>query len=231
MRDDGLMGQRLRWARQQQGITLQLLSERSHKAVSYLSQLETGTKRNPTMQTVEALASALHVRPAFLLGEVPGPLLARSHTVRSHASSSHSHASAPGQAFALYWEGLAQDRRFELSLADPVERFTLVLRFLLERFAENFTPIELAWQLGMSAGQFQAILTEGQEVSHTFMEQLAGLTGIPLCFFTHGQFQVAASPALDLRADALQYLEAIRLAMASNLSPERLEALIRLARD
>jgi transcriptional regulator with XRE-family HTH domain len=230
MRDDGLMGQRIRWARQQQGITLQLLSERSHKAVSYLSQLETGVKRNPTMQTVEALASALYVRPAFLLGEVPGPLLDRSDSLRSPAESAHPGDSKPGQAFALHWEGLADAERFELSLADPVQRFTLVIGFLLERFAENFTPIELAWQLGMSAGQFQAILTEGQEVSHTFMAQLANLTGIPLCFFTQGRFQVAA-PAPALQAEALHYLEAIRLAMASNLSPQRLEALIRLARD
>lgn len=223
MDQTGLLGQRLRWARQQQGVTLQQLSERTDRAVSYLCQLEKGVKTNPTKQTVEVLASALGVRPAFLFGEVPGPVPDESSAVVWNRE-----ASRIGERFRRHVAALSQARQDEIAYRlIPAQRFSLVVRYLLEQFPENFTPIELAFQLGMSLGQFRQITEHDAEASFTFIEQLAKLAGLPLTFFTHGSLEQTPEPTVQLRGDALRYLEAIRLALASNLSPERLEAVIR----
>lgn len=219
----GDLGQRLRWARQQQGVTLQQLSERTDRAVSYLCQLEKGVKTNPTKQTVEVLASALGVRPAFLFGEVPGPVPDDNSAIVWNRE-----AAVIGDRFRRHMLSLPPARQEEITFRlIPTQRFTLVARFLLEHFAENFTTIELAYQLGMSLGQFRHITEHEAEASFIFIEQLSRLSGVPISFFTHGTLESAPEPTVQLRGDALQYLEAIRLALAGNLSPERLEAVIR----
>lgn len=216
------LGQRLRWARTEQGITLQQLSDRCHRAVSYLCQLEKGNKDNPTKQTVEALAGALGVRPAFLFGEVPSP----AHGSWPQAEVAH-RAAGLSRAFRRYWEGLPAYIRTGLECAAIEERFTFVCRFLFEQDPHNFTPIELAWQLGMSVRQFEAIMHGRSEVSHTYMEQLIKLTGVPMTFLTYGTLEPVEVNADDLRGDALRYVEAIKLALERKVSPEKLEQLIR----
>lgn len=225
MDDVGSLAQRLRWARQQQGVTLQHLSERCGRAVSYLSQLEHGVKVNPTKQTVESMAEALGVRPAFLFGEVPNPPFDdRSATLVS------GQAFTLGQRFRTYWLSLPEVSRWDMALAPSDWRFSLVVRFLLDQFPQNFTPLELAWRLGMSLGQFRDILEQGEEVSHTYMLQMSRLSGVPMTFFTHGALDPEPQPAFTPE-EALRYVEAIRLALARKVSPERLEALIRAVAD
>ncbi len=229
MKDAGTLGERLRWARQQQGITLQQLSERCGRAISYLSQLEHGHKVNPTRQTVCPLAEALGVRPAFLLGEVPGPSAAdRTPLVPGEQAGSF------GREFRRHMASLPEEARLEIAFAMPGRRFAMVVRFLLAEHPESFTSIELAWQLGMSLSQLQEILEHGREVSHPYMEQLSRVSGVPLRFFTHGTLEEqgeAEAPAPAVQAEALRYVEAIRLALERRVSPDKLEALIRAASE
>ena len=63
------MGDRLAWARNQQGLILQQVSERSGLAIGYISQLEKGAKVNPTIDALNRLAKSLGVSVAFILGD------------------------------------------------------------------------------------------------------------------------------------------------------------------
>jgi XRE family transcriptional regulator, fatty acid utilization regulator len=68
--DPLLFGRRVRHVRKQRGLTLRALGAKTGKAVSYLSQVETG-KREPNLSMVNALASALNVTAAELLTPAP----------------------------------------------------------------------------------------------------------------------------------------------------------------
>jgi transcriptional regulator with XRE-family HTH domain len=219
MVDNGLLAQRLKWARREQGVTLQQLSERCSRAVSYLSQLEHGVKDNPTRQTVEALAMALGVRPAFLFGEVSGPV-----SDRAPAAQPGSGLTGMARQFRAYVAGLPAGERAELEQGEPARRFQALARFLLERFPDSFTAVELAFQLGISFAYYREIMEYNAEVSLYIAEQMARISGVPVPFLTHGSFEAAPAPALN--ADALRYLEAIRLALEHNLTPEQLEQMI-----
>jgi transcriptional regulator with XRE-family HTH domain len=216
MVDNGLLAQRLKWARREQGVTLQQLSERCSRAVSYLSQLEHGVEDNPTRQTVEALAMALGVRPAFLFGEVSGPV--------SDRAPGSGVAAVMARQFQAYVAGLPAGERAELEQGEPARRFQALARFLVERFPDSFTAVELAFQLGISYAYYREIMEYNAEVSLYIAEQMARISGVPVRFLTHGSFEAAPAPALN--ADALRYLEAIRLALEHNLTPEQLEQMI-----
>ncbi|WP_421118587.1 helix-turn-helix domain-containing protein [Aquihabitans daechungensis] len=61
-------GARLRGARQRLGLTLKDVSEKSGSSIAYLSDLERGLLKNPTLDTLTGLASALGVSLNELLG-------------------------------------------------------------------------------------------------------------------------------------------------------------------
>lgn len=65
------VGQRIRTLRSDQGISLTGLAARAGIGKGTLSELETG-QRNPTLETLYALAAPLHVPLAVLLGEELG---------------------------------------------------------------------------------------------------------------------------------------------------------------
>ena len=63
------IGQRLRARRVERGLTLAEVSELADLSLPYVSNLERG-RGNPTLEALEALASALEISVASLLGEV-----------------------------------------------------------------------------------------------------------------------------------------------------------------
>lgn len=65
-------GERLRRARRRQGMTLREVAEASKVSVAYLSDLERGVLKNPSLDKLTAIASALGVSPNDLLG-MPSP--------------------------------------------------------------------------------------------------------------------------------------------------------------
>lgn len=209
---------RLRWARTEQRLTLQQLSERTARAVSYLSQLEHGIKQNPTKQTVEVLAAALGVRPAFLMGEVPRPPFDDTAQVLLNAQ-----AFTLGERFGRWWHGLCEAVRLDLALSGPGRRVVAVVGFLGE---QGYGPVEVAWQLGLSPQELREVVATGREVSFLVLEQVSRIAGVPLRFLTHGELEPPNAAPEDTAA-RLRYVQAIRLAMERRVSPERLEALIR----
>lgn len=61
------VGRKLKELREARGMTLVELSKASGKAASYLSDVERLVKNNVTVETLQDLARALGVRPAFLI--------------------------------------------------------------------------------------------------------------------------------------------------------------------
>jgi transcriptional regulator with XRE-family HTH domain len=218
---------RLRWARTEQAVTLHQLSDRSGRAVSYLSQLEHGVRENPTKETIDSLARALGVRPAFLFGEVPRPPFDEREelAVRSQAFSVR-------PRFLEYWNRLPEPERTHYQWAEPAARFCLIVRFLLYEMAGHFNRLELAWQLGMSLAQFDDVMEGRGELSTTFMEQLSFITGVPVHFLTMGTIdEEGRRPGLD-REEAFRltaYMRVFLNARTKGITPQQLEAMIAAA--
>lgn len=63
-----MFGQRLRGLRQEQGLTLAQLAERTGLTASNINKYEHGERANPSIETVMRLASALDTTPGYLLG-------------------------------------------------------------------------------------------------------------------------------------------------------------------
>lgn len=63
----GNLGTFIRARRQELGLTLRQVAERSGLSFSLISQIELGQKPNPTYNTVKALARALEIEPSQLL--------------------------------------------------------------------------------------------------------------------------------------------------------------------
>ena len=70
------LGQNVRRARQERGVTLETLADEVGLAYSYLGEIERG-RRNPTLAVVERLALALKTEPLELLKDqqIPTPKL------------------------------------------------------------------------------------------------------------------------------------------------------------
>lgn len=214
------MGERLAWARNQQGLILQQVSERSGLAIGYISQLEKGAKVNPTIDALNRLARALGVSVAFILGEVQAP----PYDDRG-AMLIGGQAWTIGQRFARYHESLSSDEQEQICLEAVEQRFARVVDFLCEQFATVFTRAVVAYQLGLSVRALNDILERDCEVGPMTLMQMVSITGIPLSFFAKGRME-AAVPHIT-PAQMIPYAEAIGMAAESKVTPEQLLALIR----
>lgn len=67
----GDLGTFVRARRLEMGLTLRQVAERSGLSYQLISQIELGTKPNPTTNTIKALARALEIEPSQLLDPVP----------------------------------------------------------------------------------------------------------------------------------------------------------------
>ena len=70
-----IVASNIRLLRTHQKLSQKVLAKRSHLSVSYVSMLERGT-RAPTLATLEVIAKALRVAPAYLFQEL---VTGRSH--------------------------------------------------------------------------------------------------------------------------------------------------------
>ena len=217
---NGSMGERLAWARNQQGLILQQVRDRSGLAIGYISQLEKGAKVNPTIDALHRLAKALRVSVAFILGEVKAP----PYDDRS-AMLISGQAWTIGQKFGRFYEAMPKGEREQLQFESVEQRFARVIEFLCDQFPEIFTRTVVAYQLGLSVRTLNDILERDCGVGPMVLDQMVSITGIPMNFFVKGQLetkQVDISPA-----QLLQYAEAIGLAAETAITPEQLLSLIR----
>ena len=214
------MGERLAWARKQQGLILQQVSEKSGLAVGYISQLEKGAKANPTIDALGRLAKALGVSIAFILGEVHAP----PYDDRA-ALLIGGQAWTVGQRFARYYEQLSPEDRRQIELETVEQRFARVVDFLCQQFPETFTRPVVAYQLGLSVRPLNDIMDRHCEVGPMVLGQMVSITGIPLSFYARGRMETA--PVDISPAQMIQYAEAISMAAEAQITPEELVLLIR----
>lgn len=216
------MGDRLAWARNQQGLILQQVSERSGLAIGYISQLEKGAKVNPTIDALNRLAKSLGVSVAFILGEVQAPPYddVGSMLVGGQAWT-------VGQRFARHIDGLSRVEKDRLMLQTVEQRFAFVVQFLCENFPNIFTRTVVAFQLGLSVRGLNDILERNCEVGPMVLNQMVSVTGIPMHFFATGQLEAPADMGKVSPAQVIQYMGAISLATEMNVSPDELADMIR----
>lgn len=216
----GSMGDRLAWARNQRGLILQEVSNRSGLAIGYISQLEKGAKVNPTIDALKRLAVALGVSMAFVMGEVQAP------PYDDHGASMISgRAWAIGRQFAKYFDSLSRKERDRILFESVEQRFGRVIDFLCDQFPDTFTPTVVAFQLGLSVRALNDILERDCEVGPMVLGQMVSISGIPMTFFAKGQMDTAAAEITP--AQFIQYAEAIAEAAKAQVSPEQLVLLIR----
>lgn len=217
---NGSMGERLAWARNQQGMILQQVSDKSGLAIGYISQLEKGAKFNPTIDALKRLADALHVSVAFIMGEVQAPPYDDRSTMLIGGQ-----AWAVGQRFARFYDGLPKSERERIQLESVEQRFARVINFLCDQFPSIFTRTVVAYQLGLSVRALNDILDRNCEVGPMILQQMVSITGIPMNFFAKGHMETST---LDISpAQMIQYAEAISMAADGEISPEQLVLIIR----
>lgn len=217
------MGERLAWARNQQGFILQQVSERSGLAIGYISQLEKGVKVNPTLSALERLAGALNVTVEFILGNLKAP-----------SNDSVDALLVSGQAFTIrqrflrHLDGLSPSERRQLTVQQVEERLEFVVNFLCTEFSAIFTRPVIAYQLGLSVRTLNGML-EGYEVpGFNVLHQMSQITGIPFSFFGAGEVEGSSNESHAITPEqALQYFESISMAVKLGYSPEALTALIK----
>lgn len=214
------MGERLAWARNQQGMILQQVSDKSGLAIGYISQLEKGAKVNPTIDALGRLARALGVSVAFILGEVHAPPFDdRSSMLISGQAWTIS------QRFSRFYESLTIAQKDQILLESVEQRFARVVAFLCDEFPNVFTRAVVAYQLGLSVRALNDILDRNCEVGYLVLPQTVSITGIPMTFFARGQMETIAMDVTP--AQMIQYAEAIGMAAGANITPEQLLCLIR----
>jgi len=216
------MGERLAWARNQQGLILQQVSERSGLAIGYISQLEKGAKVNPTIDALARLGKALGVSVAFILGEVQAPPYDDVSSMLINGQ-----AWTVGQRFGRYLEGLTKPEKDLLMLETVEQRFTRVVDFLCEQFPTIFTRTVVAFQLGLSVRGLNDILERDCEVGPMVLNQMVSITGIPTHFFATGQLEQSSDMTKVSPAQVIQYMLPISIAAEMNLSPDQLASMIR----
>ncbi|MEU1516247.1 helix-turn-helix transcriptional regulator [Streptomyces sp. NPDC005811] len=86
------IGERLRSARRQRGMSLRKLAERADVSVSYLSMVENGHRHLDRSSLITALAEALHIAPSELNGQPFAP---------SDPNASAAHEAIPALRLAL----------------------------------------------------------------------------------------------------------------------------------
>jgi len=216
------MGERLAWARNQQELILQQVSERSGLAIGYISQLEKGAKVNPTIDALNRLAKALGVSLAFILGEVQS----LQYDDGSPAMIG-SQAWAIGHRFARYTDSLTRAEKERLQLDTVEQRFARVVDFLCEQFPNHFTRTVVAFQLGLSVRGLNDILERECEVGQFLLNQMVSITGIPLHFFATGQLEAPSNMAKVTPAEVMKYMVPISMAAELELTPDQLTSMIK----
>ncbi len=218
----GTMGERLAWARNQQGLILSQVSERSGLAIGYISQLEKGSKKNPTIQALEKLARSLGVSVAFIMGEVQQPPYNDTGSLLVSGQ-----AFSIGQRFARWYNGLPAAEKQKIANETVEKRFARVVGFLCEEFPDIFTRVVVAYQLGLSVRGLNDILERNCLVGPMVLTQMSLVTGIPVTFFAGGSLEQPRDQQMLAPKDLLRYTQAITLAVEKGLSPKQLEDVIR----
>lgn len=160
-------GEKIRALREERGYTLQDLARRANLSLSYLSEIERGSKR-PSLKTIEKLAAALNVSRAQLIeGDVTDRGLSLGDKIRIMRSEKN-----------LSLQELADRAGISLSYLSEIERGTVYPALsTLKRIAEalEVPPTSIMGQEG-SLGHKLKALREEYGLTQAQLANLAGVT-------------------------------------------------------
>ena len=159
------MGRRIRGLREEQGVSLSALAARAGIGKGTLSELETG-QRNPTLETLYALAAPLQVPLAVLLGEEEGAE-ARDEAVTARLLGVRRHDD--GGITEVYWLTIAPDAsRVSPPHGPGVTEHLLVVR-------GTATAGRVGEEATIEAGGFHAWPSDGE---HSYAAESQGAVAV-----------------------------------------------------
>jgi transcriptional regulator with XRE-family HTH domain len=193
-------GEQIRALREERGYTLQDLARRANLSLSYLSEIERGSKR-PSLKTIDKLASALNVAKTQLIeGDLTDTGLSLGDKIRLMRAEK-----------SMSLQELAQKSGISLSYLSEIERGTVYPALsTLKRVAEGLevppatlmghegtlghklkalreeyglTQAQLASLAGVTAGLIGQIEQGKVQPSLKTLEKLAEVMGVTPCYF------------------------------------------------
>ncbi|GFN22469.1 transcriptional regulator [Thermanaeromonas sp. C210] len=192
-------GPKIRQLREERGYSLQDLARRAELSVSYLSEIERGTKK-PSLKTLERIAGALNV-PREQLVEADHPrgldLGQRLRLLREKAGLSLTQFASKVNISPSYlseiergnvYPALDTIKRLAEGLKVPLSVLwgqgeTLGQKLRLAREEQGLTQAELAKAAGVSAGLVGQIEQGKVQPSLKTLEKLGAVLGISPCYF------------------------------------------------
>jgi len=173
-------GEQIRALREERGYTLQDLAKRAGLSLSYLSEIERGSKR-PSLKTIEKLAAALNVSKTQLIkGDVTDTGLSLGDKIRLLRAEK-----------GLSLQDLASRAGISLSYLSEIERGTVYPALnTLKRIAEGLeVPVSSIMNHEGSLGYKLKALREEYGLTQAQLASLAGVTAGLIGQIEHGKVQ------------------------------------------
>ncbi len=193
-------GEHIRALREERSYTLQDLAKRANLSLSYLSEIERGTKR-PSPKTVDKLAAALEVpKTQFIKGDVSDTSLSignKIHLLREEKDLSLNELSRRVDITVAYLSDIERGivvpalntlKRIAEELAVPVS-FLMgqvgTLGYKLKALREEYglTQAQLANKAGVTAGLIGQIEHGKVQPSLKTLDKLAKVMSVSPCYF------------------------------------------------
>jgi len=173
-------GEQIRALREERGYTLQDLSRRASLSLSYLSEIERGSKR-PSLKTIDKLAAALNVSKANLIkGDIADAGLSLGDKIRLMRSEK-----------SLSLQELAQKAEISLSYLSEIERGAVYPALnTLKKISEGLgIAVSLLMSHEGSLGHKLKSLREEYGLTQAQLAGLAGVTAGLIGQIEHGKVQ------------------------------------------
>jgi len=241
-----LRGEQIRAFREERGYTLQELAKRAKLSLSYLSEIERGSKR-PSLKTIDKLAAALNVaKTQFIEGDLTDTGLSLGDKIRMLRSEKN-----------LSLQELARKAGISLSYLSEIERGTVypavstlkrivevlgvppaalmgqegTLGHKLKALREEYglTQAQLASMAGVTAGLIGQIEQGKVQPSLKTLEKLSDVMGVTPCYFIMEQRavdQVLNMMNPELRDLLMDPRVQSVLSLVSNLNEKELQFIL-----
>lgn len=195
-----IRGEKIRALREERGYTLEDLARRAQLSLSYLSEIERGSKR-PSLKTINKLAEALNVsKTRFIEGDPGGQGLSLGEKVRIVRSSKNMSLGELAQKAGISVSYLSEIERGTVNpslgtlkklaeaLCVPAANLagregTLGYRLRTLREEYGLTQAQLASMAGVTAGLIGQIEQGKVQPSLKTLEKIAEVMGVAPCYF------------------------------------------------
>ncbi|HLO03056.1 MAG TPA: helix-turn-helix transcriptional regulator [Symbiobacteriaceae bacterium] len=168
-----VVGHLLKWAREQQELTMRDVQLRGGPAPGYQSEVENGQKGEVSAEKLYAWCRTLTVTPAFARGQVP-----------------RLEPTTPGRCRGLagWIEPEVRQNLPEFEALLPIERFQRVLKMIAT--SAELPIVVLAYVMAMDVSALKNLLYEDARslyITEVQLKQVAVLTAMPTRFFKLGK--------------------------------------------